>query len=109
MPKELVKPKQTRKRIPRTCAQRKQKCDSLKPCAVCKLRGEADLCDYSGAQPTRVLDEEDEATNQVSAEELKVLHQQVDDLEHALTLVVHRPPSGTSPQWPPPTSHNDWP
>ncbi|PLW18674.1 hypothetical protein PCASD_18598 [Puccinia coronata f. sp. avenae] len=103
MPKELAKPKQTRKRIPRTCAQagqkRKQKCDSLKPCAVCKLRGEADLCDYSGAQPTRVLDEEDEATNQVSAEELKILRQQVDDLEHAVTLVVNRSPSGTSPNY----------
>ncbi|WAQ89024.1 hypothetical protein PtA15_10A447 [Puccinia triticina] len=100
MPKEvqLTKPKQTRKRVPRTVGQkRKQKCDSLKPCAVCKLRGEADLCDYSGAQPTRVLDEEDEATNQVSSEELKVLRQQLDDLEHAITLVFNHPPAGTSP------------
>ncbi|OAV91345.1 hypothetical protein PTTG_01686 [Puccinia triticina 1-1 BBBD Race 1] len=100
MPKELLKPKQTRKRMPRTCAQcrkRKQKCDSLKPCAVCKLRGEADLCDYSGAQPTRILDEEDEASNQVSTEELKVLHQQVNDLEHAVILAVNRPLGDTSP------------
>jgi hypothetical protein len=50
-----------------------------------------------------VLDEEDEATNQVSAEELKILRQQVDDLEHAVTLVVNRSPSGTSPQ----LSNND--
>ncbi|KAA1091760.1 hypothetical protein PGTUg99_011831 [Puccinia graminis f. sp. tritici] len=82
---------------------RKQKCDSLKPCAVCKLRGEADLCDYSGAQPTRVLDEEDEISNQVSSEELKVLRQQVDDLEHAVTLVVNRPLGEASPT----LGHND--
>ncbi|MBW0527882.1 hypothetical protein O181_067597 [Austropuccinia psidii MF-1] len=101
MPKELAnKPKQTRKRIPRTCAQcrkRKQKCDSLKPCAVCKLRGEGDLCDYAGAQPTRVLDEEDELSTPVSAEELKILKQQLEHLEHAVVAVLNRSSIGPSP------------
>jgi hypothetical protein len=52
---------------------------------------------------SRVLDEEDEISNQVSSEELKVLRQQVDDLEHAVTLVVNRPLGEASPT----LAHND--
>ncbi|KAG0149746.1 hypothetical protein CROQUDRAFT_653303 [Cronartium quercuum f. sp. fusiforme G11] len=100
MPKEpSQKPKQTRKRIPRTCAQcrkRKQKCDSLKPCAVCKLRGEADLCDYEGAQPTRVLDENDVINTPISPAELSRLRQQLDGLEALVSSVVHKRPLVTS-------------
>ncbi|EGG02435.1 uncharacterized protein MELLADRAFT_91388 [Melampsora larici-populina 98AG31] len=96
MPKEpSQKPKQTRKRIPRTCAQcrkRKQKCDSLKPCAVCKLRGEADLCDYEGAQPTRVLDDDDVTSMPISPAEIKRLREQLDGLEALVSSVVQKRP-----------------
>lgn len=100
MPKEPThKPKQTRKRIPRTCAQcrkRKQKCDSLKPCAVCKLRGEADLCDYEGAQPTRVLDEDDVISAPISPAEIKRLREQLDGLEALVSSVVQKRPGADS-------------
>ncbi|KAI8461372.1 hypothetical protein BY996DRAFT_4573540 [Phakopsora pachyrhizi] len=92
MPKEITsKPKQTRKRIPRTCAQcrkRKQKCDSLKPCAVCRLRGEAELCDYEGAQPTRILDEDEDSGTPISTDELQLLRQKVEDMELAVNAIV---------------------